>query len=42
MDTHEGTLRGAARHAGGWHDMHQHARLRTDNHRSGDTSLVRS
>ncbi len=26
----EGTLRGAARHADGWHDMHQHARLRTD------------
>lgn len=26
----EGTLRGAARHADGWHDMHKHARLRTD------------
>ncbi|MFD4637000.1 GNAT family N-acetyltransferase [Lentzea sp. NPDC058436] len=24
----EGTLRGSARHADGWHDMHQHARLR--------------
>lgn len=23
----EGTLRGAARHADGWHDMHMHARL---------------
>ena len=26
----EGTRRGAARHADGWHDMHEHARLRTD------------
>ncbi|MFG2052443.1 GNAT family N-acetyltransferase [Micromonospora sp. NPDC048930] len=26
----EGTNRGAARHADGWHDMHLHARLRTD------------
>ncbi|USX55406.1 GNAT family N-acetyltransferase [Lentzea sp. HUAS12] len=26
----EGTLRGAARHADGWHDMHVHARMRTD------------
>lgn len=26
----EGTLRGSARHADGWHDMHVHARLRTD------------
>jgi len=26
----EGTLRGAALHADGWHDMHRHARLRTD------------
>ena len=25
----EGTLRASARHADGWHDMHQHARLRT-------------
>jgi [ribosomal protein S5]-alanine N-acetyltransferase len=25
----EGTLRGHARHADGWHDMHLHARLRT-------------
>jgi RimJ/RimL family protein N-acetyltransferase len=39
----EGTLRGAARHADGWHDMHKHARLRTDNRRSGGyTSLVGS
>ncbi|MGR6319611.1 GNAT family N-acetyltransferase [Micromonospora soli] len=28
--TAEGTNRGAARHADGWHDMHLHARLRTD------------
>ncbi|MFE9692261.1 GNAT family N-acetyltransferase [Micromonospora sp. NPDC005806] len=28
--TAEGTSRHAARHADGWHDMHQHARLRTD------------
>jgi RimJ/RimL family protein N-acetyltransferase len=28
--TVEGTNRGAARHADGWHDMHLHARLRTD------------
>ncbi|MFC4017394.1 GNAT family N-acetyltransferase [Micromonospora sp. GCM10011542] len=26
----EGTLRAAVRHADGWHDMHVHARLRTD------------
>ncbi|MEU3645817.1 GNAT family N-acetyltransferase [Lentzea sp. NPDC034063] len=26
----EGTLRGSGRHADGWHDMHLHARLRTD------------
>lgn len=26
----EGTNRGGARHADGWHDMHLHARLRTD------------
>ncbi|MEU4425916.1 GNAT family N-acetyltransferase [Actinoplanes sp. NPDC024001] len=26
----EGTQRGAARHADGWHDMHGHARLATD------------
>ncbi|MFI6326875.1 GNAT family N-acetyltransferase [Micromonospora chersina] len=26
----EGTNRGAARHTDGWHDMHVHARLRTD------------
>ncbi|MGZ3145837.1 GNAT family N-acetyltransferase [Lentzea chajnantorensis] len=26
----EGTERGAARHADGWHDMHVHGRLRTD------------
>ncbi|BCJ42843.1 acetyltransferase [Actinoplanes ianthinogenes] len=26
----EGTKRGEARHADGWHDMHQHARLATD------------
>jgi RimJ/RimL family protein N-acetyltransferase len=26
----EGTQRGAARHLDGWHDMHLHARLRTD------------
>ncbi|RZU75852.1 RimJ/RimL family protein N-acetyltransferase [Micromonospora kangleipakensis] len=26
----EGTRRGAARHADGWHDMHVHARLDTD------------
>ncbi|RDI35214.1 GNAT family N-acetyltransferase [Lentzea flaviverrucosa] len=26
----EGTARGVARHADGWHDMHLHARLRTD------------
>jgi RimJ/RimL family protein N-acetyltransferase len=26
----EGTKRGAARHADGWHDMHLHARLSTD------------
>ncbi|SFR04052.1 Protein N-acetyltransferase, RimJ/RimL family [Lentzea waywayandensis] len=26
----EGTLRGSARHADGWHDMHLHARLRSD------------
>ena len=28
--TAEGTLRGAALHTDGWHDMHLHARLRTD------------
>ncbi|MFG3603320.1 GNAT family N-acetyltransferase [Micromonospora chersina] len=28
--TAEGTQRGAARHTDGWHDMHLHARLRTD------------
>jgi ribosomal-protein-alanine N-acetyltransferase len=28
----EGTLRGAMRHADGWHDVHTHARLRTDEH----------
>lgn len=27
----EGTKRGEARHADGWHDMHLHARLSTDN-----------
>jgi RimJ/RimL family protein N-acetyltransferase len=27
----EGTLREAIRHADGWHDVHTHARLRTDN-----------
>jgi RimJ/RimL family protein N-acetyltransferase len=26
----EGTKRGEGRHADGWHDMHLHARLRTD------------
>ncbi|WP_410817890.1 GNAT family N-acetyltransferase [Micromonospora sp. 050-3] len=26
----EGVLRGSVRHADGWHDMHLHARLRTD------------
>jgi ribosomal-protein-alanine N-acetyltransferase len=26
----EGTMRGSARHADGWHDMHVHARLATD------------
>lgn len=26
----EGTLRAAQRHADGWHDIHTHARLRTD------------
>lgn len=26
----EGTLRASARHTDGWHDMHLHARLRTD------------
>lgn len=26
----EGTLRGAIHHADGWHDVHTHARLRTD------------
>ncbi|MGC4816214.1 GNAT family N-acetyltransferase [Micromonospora sp. DT63] len=26
----EGVARGSVRHADGWHDMHQHARLRTD------------
>jgi RimJ/RimL family protein N-acetyltransferase len=26
----EGTLRGSALHADGWHDMHVHSRLRTD------------
>jgi RimJ/RimL family protein N-acetyltransferase len=26
----EGTLRGHTLHADGWHDMHMHARLRTD------------
>ncbi|MEU4475081.1 GNAT family N-acetyltransferase [Micromonospora sp. NPDC023888] len=26
----EGLLRGSVRHADGWHDMHLHARLRTD------------
>ena len=26
----DGTLRGAARHTDGWHDMHVHSRLRTD------------
>lgn len=26
----EGTLRGSALHADGWHDMHLHARLSTD------------
>jgi RimJ/RimL family protein N-acetyltransferase len=26
----EGTMRGSIRHADGWHDMHVHARLRTD------------
>lgn len=28
--TAEGTKRGEARHADGWHDMHLHARLRDD------------
>ncbi|MCM0678150.1 GNAT family N-acetyltransferase [Micromonospora phytophila] len=28
--TAEGTKRGEGRHADGWHDMHLHARLRTD------------
>ncbi|MEN3305395.1 MAG: hypothetical protein V7603_1597 [Micromonosporaceae bacterium] len=27
---YEGTLRGHLRHADGWHDVHMHARLRTD------------
>ena len=27
---YEGTLRGSVLHADGWHDMHLHARLRTD------------
>ncbi|WP_326839311.1 GNAT family N-acetyltransferase [Rhodococcus sp. AQ5-07] len=26
----EGVRRGSARHADGWHDMHVHARLRSD------------
>jgi RimJ/RimL family protein N-acetyltransferase len=26
----EGTKRGEARHADGWHDMHLHARLEND------------
>ncbi|MEU4531960.1 GNAT family N-acetyltransferase [Micromonospora ureilytica] len=28
--TEEGVARGSVRHADGWHDMHLHARLRTD------------
>ncbi|GAA2191767.1 GNAT family N-acetyltransferase [Micromonospora lupini] len=28
--TPEGVVRGSARHVDGWHDMHLHARLRTD------------
>ncbi|GAB3434414.1 GNAT family N-acetyltransferase [Actinophytocola sediminis] len=39
----EGTRRSVTRHADGWHDMHIHARLRTDDRNSGGyTALVGS
>ena len=34
----EGTLRGHLRHADGWHDVHMHARLRTDPPHPGSSS----